>query len=205
MTSPRETTHRLAPAFEDPVMEAQAAFRQLLAAQAQPGSIAILRGPVPPPPLGIAAGAVALTLLDHDTRLWLGDRLLAAGVDDYLRFHCGCPLVRDPSQADFGFASDPSDLPPLDRFMQGDDLFPHRSTTVVVEVSRLASPGTLRLVGPGIETETSLEIGPMSEDFWATRRAMQADFPLGVDLIFTSGDSLAAFPRSTSLAGNPCM
>ena len=81
----------LAPGFADPVLASQAAFRAIMDAMASPGSIVAVDGLAHAPrPLGRAAAAVALTLLDYETPVWL-DPLLAPSPDitDWLRFHTG--------------------------------------------------------------------------------------------------------------------
>ena len=58
--------------FQEPVFEAQAVFRSLMDCMARPGTIGHVAASVlPPKPLSPAAGAVALTLCDHDTPVWL--------------------------------------------------------------------------------------------------------------------------------------
>ncbi len=67
------------PGFADPVGQAQASFRAVLEAMARPGTLVPAgQGLVPPAPLDPATGAVLLTLVDHDTLLWL-DAAAATG------------------------------------------------------------------------------------------------------------------------------
>lgn len=62
-------------AFADPVFQAQSVFRALMDGFARPGTVANLAALASPPsPLGKASGAVALTLCDHDTPVWLSPR-----------------------------------------------------------------------------------------------------------------------------------
>src|SRR5215469_15200282 len=105
----------LAPAFADPVRASQAVFRAVMDAMAHPGTIVatdeLTRAPQP---LGLAAAAVALTLLDYETPMWL-DPALAQSPDvaAWLRFHTGAPLTDDPRQAAFGIIADPPRMPPF--------------------------------------------------------------------------------------------
>ncbi len=128
----------LAPGFADPVRDAQATFRAVLDALAHPGRIielpVALAAPAPKP-LRDAAAAVALTLCDMDTPVWLDAGLV--GCADYLRFHCGAPLVPDPGTAHFAFIGDGLLLPSLDAFALGSDEYPDRSTTLIIEVADL--------------------------------------------------------------------
>ena len=87
--------------FADPVFDAQSVFKAVMDAMARPGTVVPVRPlAAPPAPLSATAAAVALTLTDHDTPLWLDSHLAAsAAVYSWLGFHSGAPLVRIPSCA----------------------------------------------------------------------------------------------------------
>ena len=55
--------------FTDLSVQSATAFRSILQAMAQPGTIHQLEGAVPPSPLSVAAGVVLLTLCDPETPL----------------------------------------------------------------------------------------------------------------------------------------
>jgi alpha-D-ribose 1-methylphosphonate 5-triphosphate synthase subunit PhnH len=186
---------RLEAGFIDPVEDAQHSFRRILDAMAHPGRIVTLDRPqsLPPGPLGRAAVAAALALLDFETPAWLDAAASPAAA--HLRFHCNCPITALPAEADFAFAA--GSPPPLDGFALGTDLYPDRSTTLILEVATLEAAGRLRLTGPGIEREARLGIIGLSPGFWAERAALAPLFPRGLDLIVTCGDLLAAIPRTT--------
>jgi alpha-D-ribose 1-methylphosphonate 5-triphosphate synthase subunit PhnH len=193
---------RLVPGFADPVHDAQVTFRAILDAMAHPGRIVEL--PIglaasPPAPLSAAAGAVALSLCDLDTPLWLDAPLTPAAA--YLAFHCGAPAARAPAEARFAFIAAPEALPPLDAFALGSDEYPDRSTTLVIEVRGLVgSPESgrgVRLTGPGIRGSTRLGIAGLPVRFWEEREALAELLPRGLDVILVSGVRLAALPRST--------
>lgn len=188
----------LAPGFADPVHDAQASFRAVLAAFARPGSIERVPaspGLSAPPALGQAATAFALALLDLDTPLWLSPSM--AGVRDYLRFHCGCPIVAEPLKASFAIAG--ADAPALDTFDLGSDEFPDRAVTLLLAVKSLSGGQRILLSGPGIEATAALSVDGLSSGFWRQRFEMQTMFPRGVDIVFACGDELAALPRSTRI------
>jgi alpha-D-ribose 1-methylphosphonate 5-triphosphate synthase subunit PhnH len=55
-----------------------------------------------------------------------------------------------------------------------------------------------KLTGPGVEKEHFLEVEGMPEGFWSDWKANHSQYPLGVDVILTAGEVLAALPRTTS-------
>jgi alpha-D-ribose 1-methylphosphonate 5-triphosphate synthase subunit PhnH len=58
-----------------------------------------------------------------------------------------------------------------------------------------------RLSGPGIETFSILKMEGLTERFWQDRQIQFTMFPLGVDIIFTCENTLAALPRTTKVEG----
>ena len=88
--------------FADPVHDAQRSFRAVLDAMSHPGRIAQVSGVTAPGPLGVAAGAVLLTLVDHETRLWIDPD--AAAVRRWIEFHCGAQVVGDEADCAFALA-----------------------------------------------------------------------------------------------------
>src|SRR5690606_9844332 len=100
----------MSPGFADPVFDSQRMFRRLLEAMNYPGRIvdAGLHASAPAP-LASAAAAVCLSLADYETPVWLD--AAAQPVRDWLRFHCGCPIVADPGQARFGIVADAAAIP----------------------------------------------------------------------------------------------
>jgi alpha-D-ribose 1-methylphosphonate 5-triphosphate synthase subunit PhnH len=181
--------------FDDLARGAADGFRAIMTAMARPGTIHAGVGAAPPAPMGCAAGLVALTLCDAETPVWLAPDLAASSVPDWLRFHCGCPLTDDRAAAMFAFGG-PDDLLPLDGWAQGDPEYPDRSATLVMAIAAFDG-AALRLTGPGIETSATLHVGAGAATLAAQLHANRAGFPLGVDLILTAGDRLAALPRTT--------
>jgi alpha-D-ribose 1-methylphosphonate 5-triphosphate synthase subunit PhnH len=85
--------------FISPPVEAANAFRTILQAMSRPGMILPFSPPVAPPlPLLPGAAAVALTLADFQTPLWLAPSLRTSVIAQFLRFETGAP-VRWPMQA----------------------------------------------------------------------------------------------------------
>jgi alpha-D-ribose 1-methylphosphonate 5-triphosphate synthase subunit PhnH len=192
----------LAPAFTNPVLASQAVFRSVMDAMARPGTIMATSGLTEAPhPLGLAAAAVALTLLDYETPVWLDSTLTrASDVADWLKFHTGAPLTDDPQRAAFAFIADPQRMPAFGTFAQGSMEYPDRAATLVLQVERLSGDEGLRLSGPGIKGSRALFASPLPANFAARLRANRALFPRGVDLILAADTMLAALPRSVHVA-----
>ncbi|HEX9463780.1 MAG TPA: phosphonate C-P lyase system protein PhnH [Alphaproteobacteria bacterium] len=200
--SPPLDLGEIGPGFAEPVADAQNVFRLVLDAMAHPGRIVELPAAVLPANesgLPDAAAAVALTLLDFETPAWL-DRGFARAAD-YLRFHCGAPIVFDSKASRFGFAEELPALPALQDFDLGSIDFPDRSTTLVLAVPMLEGRAGLTLRGPGIKDRAGLQVGGLTAAFWKERADLAALFPLGVDLVLACGRRLAAIPRTTTVEG----
>lgn len=181
----------LAGGFSNPPIEAAHAFRAVMDAMARPGRIYDIAGALPPPPLSSAAGAVLLTLCDVETPIYLAGTHNTEAVRSWIAFQTGSPLT-DPANAAFALGSWP-DLMPLQPYAIGTPQYPDRSATLIVELDALVSTGAV-LKGPGIKTESSLSLPDC-----AAFQANHALYPLGLDFIFTSGNKVAALPRSTNV------
>ncbi len=172
-------------AFANPSAESARAFRSIMTAMARPGTVHALDAPAPEG-LSPAAAAVLLVLADGTTPVWT-----RTGTD-WLVFHTGAPIAADRGGAVFAVGTWDA-LMPLSDWSVGTPDYPDRSATLIVEVETLDGPGT-RLTGPGIETEITL---PLPDA--ALLAANAALYPLGLDLILTCRDRIAALPRSTRI------
>ncbi len=183
------------PGFADPVTEAQATFRAVLDAMARPGTIhGAGEQLAAPAPLDRATAAVLLTLVDHETPLWLD--AAAAPARDWLAFHCGAALVPEPNAACFAVALS---LPDLAWFPAGSHEAPEGSATLVLQVPALASGTRYRLSGPGLRKPEVLLVSGLPPWFIAQWQQNRALSPRGVDIILCAGSTLAALPRSVSI------
>ncbi|MCC5977506.1 MAG: phosphonate C-P lyase system protein PhnH [Salinarimonas sp.] len=175
--------------FANPAIDSARVFREVLQAMARPGRIARISGVGPPPGLSPAAAAVLLTLADDTTPVHLAGPCDTAIIRDYLRFHTGAPVAARGRAA---FAIGPWEaLVPIIDYPFGSDEYPDHAATLIVEMPALAATGA-RLTGPGIRDEAYLSL-PEIAPFRENRRL----FPRGLDFIFTSGDAIAALPRTT--------
>lgn len=192
--------------FADPVLEAQRGFRALMDALANPGTKRPLAlGLMPPAPLRPELAAVALTLCDHDSPLWLDSHLSDSPVvSDWLQFHTGAPLVGDPALAHFALASDADNLPALNSFALGTDQYPDRSTTVVMALPALEGGAPLILFGPGIKDRRTISPLGMPGDFLTQWLENRSEFPRGVDLLLVAGGAVIGLPRTTRISKEEC-
>jgi len=155
---------------------------------------------LPPAPLNLASAVVCLTLLDFETTLWTDLKSHAKGTG-WLRFHCGCSVVMDPSEAVFALITRSDTMPILNKFKTGSDESPESSTTLIIQAAGLSSTDGIRLTGPGIETFSTLKVEGLTKRFWQDRQSQFDMFPLGVDIIFTCENRLAALPRTSRVEG----
>lgn len=184
-----------------PAIEAAHAFRTILQAMSRPGLI-LPFSPVATPPLPLlpGAGAVALTLCDFQTPIWLGSALATDAVAQFLRFQTGAPITHDLHAAAFAFMPVADEMPLPAHFAQGTHEYPDRSTTLVLQVESLSDDGPVALSGPGIPQPLRFGVAGLGPAFWTALAENHEGFPVGIDVIFISKSSIAALPRSTSIA-----
>ena len=188
--------------FAEPVFGAQATFGALMDALANPGQPQALAAPLEAPAgLALELAAVALTLCDHDTNVWLEPDLMEAEpILAWMRFHTAAPLTTDPSRAAFAFVSSADGLPRLDQFALGTDEYPDRSTTIALSVPSLTGGNELVLRGPGVNDHWHIAPQGLPADFLAQWTDNRALFPRGVDLLLVSGGQVLGLPRTTRIS-----
>jgi len=195
------TVAELPAGFADKVLSAQSTFRSVMDAMARPGSIQRIASTAGTP-VGMMRGAaaIALTLFDHDTPVWLDGRMSStADVAKWLRFHTSAPVVADSSIASFALVGDPQSLPALDRFAFGSNEYPDRSTTLVLQVESLTDGPVVELQGPGIDGSAVLRASIQPRDLFERLSINAALFPRGIDVVLVHDDSIVAIPRTTRL------
>lgn len=204
MTSPAGLSldlSQLLPGFSDPTRESQAAFRAIMNATARPGLVADLSGaPTPPEGLCRAAGAVALTLIDQDTALWLDPAYRGDAVETWLRFHCTCPIVEAPATAAFALIADLDRMPPLEAFNQGDARYPDQAATLILVLPSLTGGPVLHLRGPGIADMASCAPLGLPQAFWVVRAELVSHFQYGFDLMLCAGSEMVSIPRTSRIS-----
>ena len=97
------TVAELPAGFADKVLSAQSTFRSVMSAMARPGSvhrIAAIAGT--PAAMMRGAAAIALTLFDHDTPIWLDPAMSeTSDVSKWLKFHTSAPVIADSLDREF--------------------------------------------------------------------------------------------------------
>jgi len=189
----------LVPAFEDPVLNAQISFRAALKAMSEPGIVTQLDFADALEHMHPATFSLALTLLDDETKVWLSPAMDTPAIRANLAFHCACPVVDDPQQADLALVTE-SDVGGLGRFRTGTDRDPELSCTVIIQLDSLQGGRSVVLKGPGIESQREIA-PPLNDAFWAAREQVN-EFPRGLDFFMTSQRQLMALPRSTAARTN---
>ena len=194
-----------APGFADPVFDAQITFRVLLDAMARPGTVADIAVELAlPAPFSPAAAAVALTLFDHDTPVWLDQAAASSDALNFLAFHCGSPRASMPFDAAFALIADPVAMPSLDRFACGTDAYPDGSTTLVLDLPSLHDGAKVTLTGPGIAEHAAIAPAGLPEEFWDWMTVNRSIFPLGVDIVLACGRTVSCLPRTTRIEVQSC-
>jgi alpha-D-ribose 1-methylphosphonate 5-triphosphate synthase subunit PhnH len=189
--------------FADPVFNAQTVFRAVMDAMARPGRVVPLPADLasPPAPLSATAGALALTLCDHDTPVWLDPTLSGnRAVRDWLGFHASVSVVQVPAEAHFVLAAQPGELIAIDNFSQGTQEYPDRSATLILQVGSLSDGPPLKLSGPGIESFATLAPTPLPRHFVEQWKGNNQRFPRGVDVVLAAPGGVACLPRTTRIA-----
>lgn len=177
--------------FADPAPQAARAFREVLQALSRPAQPRDLALAAPPAPLSAAGGTVALVLLDRSTPVHLAGDYDTPALRDWLTFQTGAPLV-GPDEAAFAIGDWSALAAILDRLPLGDQEYPDRSATVIVDGKTAGQPVTLS--GPGLESPRAFSLP--EPQFFAQNHAR---FPLGLDFFFTEAGRVTGLPRSTKV------
>jgi alpha-D-ribose 1-methylphosphonate 5-triphosphate synthase subunit PhnH len=185
--------------FADPVFQGQSVFKAVMDGMARPGSIKTIAPDVSPPvPLGVAAGAIALTLCDHETPVWLSAALSRSSLGSWLAFNTGAALG-EKLEARFVFLEEGALLSSLSQFALGTQEYPDRSATIVMEVASLEGGRELALSGPGIKSVQVVSPVGLPENFLRLWNDNRNVFPRGADVILTSGSRFVCLPRTTKI------
>ena len=195
------TIAELPAGFADKVLSAQSTFRCVMDAMARPGTVQqVIASVGTPGPMMRGTAAIALTLFDHDTPIWLDARMSESSeVAKWLKFHSGAPVLDDPSVCHFALIGNGSALPDLSRFSFGTNEYPDRSTTLILQVDSLKHGSAFELRGPGIDGTALLRAMIEPVDLFERLAINETLFPRGIDVVLVSGEAIVAIPRTTRL------
>src|ERR1700760_4565284 len=196
------TIAELPAGFADKVLSAQSTFRSVMDAMARPGTVQqVIASVGTPGPMMRGTAAIALTLFDHDTPIWLDERMSETSeVAKWLKFHSGAPVLEDPSICSFALIGNGGALPDLSRFSFGTNEYPDRSTTLILQVDSLKHGNAFELRGHGIDGSAVLRAMIEPVDLFKRLAVNEALFPRGIDVVLVSGDSIVAIPRTTRVS-----
>jgi alpha-D-ribose 1-methylphosphonate 5-triphosphate synthase subunit PhnH len=198
------TIGELPAGFADKVLSAQSTFRSVMDAMARPGAVQRVVASVGAP-AGTMRGtaAMALTLFDHDTPIWLDAAMSKTPeVARWLKFHTSAPVVADSTIAHFALIGDAGTLPDLGRFSFGTNEYPDRSTTLILQVESLTQGPAYELRGPGIDGAAILQARIRPADLFERLAVNATLFPRGIDVVLVDDDAIVAIPRTTRLAAH---
>ena len=187
--------------FADKVLSAQSTFRSVMDAMARPGTVQrIAAASGVPAPMMRGSAAIALTLFDQDTPVWLDVKMSETlHVAKWIRFHTSAPVIANASVCSFALIADSHALPDFEDFSFGTAEYPDRSTTIILQVTNLSEGPAYELRGPGIDGVATLRATIDVPDL-LDRLALNATlFPRGIDLVLVDDDNVVAIPRTTRL------
>jgi len=188
--------------FEE-AQDGQTAFRVFLDSMARPGQLRRLDASklAPPAELAAASALVGLCLLDSEVSFHCAG--FSPEVAEYFRINTNSRPAT-AAEADFVFLAGSSRLDEVAVAKTGDPEYPELSATLVLQVSQLSEEpmaGGLRVAtsGPGVDGVQRFSVSGLDTAFLTLLRRTNEEFPLGLDLILTCGDSVMSLPRSQRL------
>lgn len=192
----------------DDIFDGQKHYRTLLQCTARPGTIGQLDDVEldVPPYLNRATALIVLALFTGDISFCLerGDERAMSFIQRET-----AATAETADRADFLILHDANLLAEISEVRVGSLSYPDMGATAIVQVEAISPaplPGCLRLrlTGPGIEVETVVFVLGASESFFETRRELNAEFPMGLDVYLTC-DSLSAGPCVLALPRTTCV
>jgi alpha-D-ribose 1-methylphosphonate 5-triphosphate synthase subunit PhnH len=195
------TVSELPVGFADKVFSAQSTFRSVMDAMARPGRAQKITSTAGTPAAMMhGTAAIALTLFDHDTPIWLDTSMSqTTDVAQWLKFHSSAPVVQNPAICHFALIGNAAALPALDQFSFGSNEYPDRSTTLIIQVESLTQGLSFELRGPGIDGSAILRATLQPADLFHRLDINAALFPRGIDVVLVHEDEIVAIPRTTRL------
>jgi alpha-D-ribose 1-methylphosphonate 5-triphosphate synthase subunit PhnH len=191
----------------DAVFDSQATFRALLRAMSRPGTtvpVPVADPGCPVSEFGTVAG-IARTLLDHEVTLAVVSDAahddIATRLERYVREVSGARPAA-VSVANYVISVGPLADGLLSALHRGVPAYPDESATLIALLpAPVAGAPALRLAGPGVTHGARLRLTGWSARSIEELIAVNAEPPLGIDLILATADrGVTCLPRSASLA-----
>jgi alpha-D-ribose 1-methylphosphonate 5-triphosphate synthase subunit PhnH len=184
----------------DEIFDAQAHYRLLLDSMARPGKINVMPSLELTTPQGIhAAGAlVGFALLNSDVSFYV-DGPSAEDVSLYLLVNTSARPA-EAEAADYVYLNGTASAEILYRLKTGTLPYPESSATVIAAVEELGGETglVLTLSGPGVDGERQLSVAGLDTSLLEALVTINAEFPLGIDLVLTDpAGRIACIPRSS--------
>jgi len=191
----------------DPVFDAQQAFRILLNAFSHPGTLyAFEKYALNKPEALMAADAiVALSLFDNNISFHASSTY-SENIEAYIHLNTSAKIV-SLQDADYVFLKGKESIAQfIFDCKKGELSYPEKNATLLINVDQLSSNSLdgaachLKLTGPGIQKEQVLCVKGLAIETVEALQTVNAEFPLGVDIILTDAfDLICAIPRSIAL------
>lgn len=194
----------------DSVHDTIGVYRILLQAMARPGTVGSIREQADQLPLPASADrtglAIALTLLDGTIRFASRLKSEEALVTSIRGQTMSRPV--DPAGADYVFAD--GDLGEAEirtiagQLRRGTLPEPELGATLIVRVEELSEASIDQAMwiaaGPGIKEKVGFDTAGLSTVWFAERERLNAEYPLGIDLIaYDRHGHILALPRTTKI------
>jgi alpha-D-ribose 1-methylphosphonate 5-triphosphate synthase subunit PhnH len=191
----------------DAVFDAQKSFRLLLDAFSHPGTIYSFDHFEfnQPNELYKSNVIIALSLFDNNISFHASSSY-NLNVENYLHLNASAK-IENIETADYVFLNGQNDISNLiDQCKIGDLLYPEKNATIILAVNTISNDKIqqfdcqINLSGPGIQTTKNLYIKGLNLANLETIKSLNAEFPLGVDLILTDAfEKITVIPRSIQI------
>jgi alpha-D-ribose 1-methylphosphonate 5-triphosphate synthase subunit PhnH len=191
----------------DPIFDAQQAFRVLLDAFSHPGTLFCFENYElsQPKELTTSNAIIALSLFDNNISFHSAS-FYSETVEKYIHLNTSAKIEKI-HEADYVFLNGKDSIKnQIQACKNGELSYPEKNATLIISVEQLSVLPIehidchLTLSGPGIQTEQNVFIKGLAIQNIQTLQIVNAEFPLGVDIILTDTfENICAIPRSIAL------
>lgn len=191
----------------DIVHDIQTAYRSVLDSLSRPGVISSLQEQVGHLDIegGCYEGTLILALMLLDTEVTFAVVAAEELQERVTRLINQLTYAKsvELDQADYVFVLSSAEAQQLEAALEmaktGELINPHESATIIIEARAVSNGRGLLLRGPGIQSDCIARV-ERSGDWRRVREQKNAEFPLGLDLVFVDADHrLLGLPRTTQV------